>query len=233
MRRPGAHGKDSERGQATVEFLGTLPAALLVVLIAWQLVLAGETSWLAGNAARVAARAHAVGGDPTAAARSALPSHLRRRLEVTRDGDRARDRGCRGHGAPEAVSESRSGQASVELVAGAAVVLLTALIGFQLLAVGYGAVMADHAAEAAALALANGREPEAAARAAVPGWPERGMRITGRGGRVSVELVPPSPFGFLRGRLALRSEAAVRLPATARPVPSGLGAPARSGSGAG
>jgi hypothetical protein len=88
MQQPGAQGRDAERGQASVEFLGTLPAALLVVLVAWQLVLAGQTSWLAGNAARVAARAQAVGRDPDEAARSALPSHLRRRLEVAQEGER-------------------------------------------------------------------------------------------------------------------------------------------------
>ena len=76
---------DSERGQASVEFLGTLPAALLVVLVAWQLLLAGQASWLAGNAARVAARAQAVGGDPAGAARGALPSYLSRHLEVAAD----------------------------------------------------------------------------------------------------------------------------------------------------
>jgi hypothetical protein len=81
---------DSERGQATVEFLGILPAALLVVLVAWQLLLAGQATWLAGNAARVAARAQAVGGDPAGAARSALPSHLRRHLEVVPDGRHGR-----------------------------------------------------------------------------------------------------------------------------------------------
>jgi hypothetical protein len=86
MRPSGAHGTDSERGQASVEFLGTLPAALLVVMVAWQLVLAGQAGWLAGNAARVGARAGVVGGDPRAAARSALPSYLRRHLEVARDG---------------------------------------------------------------------------------------------------------------------------------------------------
>jgi hypothetical protein len=85
MRTSGAHGWDSERGQASVEFLGTLPAALLVVLVAWQLVLAGQAGWLAGNAARVGARSAAVGGDPRAAASSALPSYLRRHLEVVRD----------------------------------------------------------------------------------------------------------------------------------------------------
>jgi hypothetical protein len=85
MRLPGAQGTDTERGQASVEFLGALPAALLVVLVAWQLLLAGQASWLVGNAARVAARAQAVGGDPAAAARGALPSHLRRHLEVVAD----------------------------------------------------------------------------------------------------------------------------------------------------
>jgi hypothetical protein len=92
MRTNGAHGNDSERGQASVEFLGTLPAALLVVLIAWQLFLAGQAAWLAGNAARVGARAGAVGGDARAAARSALPSYLTQRLEVVRDGGRLRVR---------------------------------------------------------------------------------------------------------------------------------------------
>ena len=85
MRAPGAQRRDSERGQASVEFLGTLPAALLVLLVAWQLVLAGQATWLAGNAARVAARAQAVDGDPAAAARGALPSYLRRRLQVAAD----------------------------------------------------------------------------------------------------------------------------------------------------
>jgi hypothetical protein len=90
MRSYGAQGTDSERGQASVEFLGTLPAALLVVVVAWQLVLAGQAGWLAANAARVGARAEAVGGDPRAAARSTLPSYLRRDLEVLRDGDAGR-----------------------------------------------------------------------------------------------------------------------------------------------
>jgi hypothetical protein len=85
MRQLGAQGRESERGQASVEFLGVLPAALLVVAIAWQLLLAGQASWLAGNSARVAARAQAVGGDPGVAARGALPSYLRRHLQVAAD----------------------------------------------------------------------------------------------------------------------------------------------------
>jgi pilus assembly protein CpaE len=89
MHETGAQGrKECERGQASVEMIGVLPAALLVVAIGWQLLLAGQASWLAANAARVAARAQAVGHDPKAAARSALPSYLERRLEVVGEGDR-------------------------------------------------------------------------------------------------------------------------------------------------
>jgi pilus assembly protein CpaE len=89
MRQSGAQGTDSERGQVSVEFLGTLPAVLLVALVGWQLLLAGHAAWLAGNAARVAARAEAVGRDPVVAARGALPSYLREDLEVAQgDGGR-------------------------------------------------------------------------------------------------------------------------------------------------
>jgi pilus assembly protein CpaE len=74
----------SERGQASVELIGVLPLALLALLVAWQLVLAGHTLWLCAQAARVAARAEAVGRDPAAAARSALPHALERGLRVQR-----------------------------------------------------------------------------------------------------------------------------------------------------
>jgi hypothetical protein len=82
-----AHRRESQRGQASIELLGVLPAVLLAALAAWQIVLAGYTAWLAGNAARVAARAEAVGRDPDEAARGALPAHLRRGLIVNGDGD--------------------------------------------------------------------------------------------------------------------------------------------------
>ena len=68
--------------------LGVLPAVLLAALAAWQLALAGHAAWLAGNAARVAARAEAVGRDPGAAARGALPAHLRRGLIVRGGGEK-------------------------------------------------------------------------------------------------------------------------------------------------
>jgi hypothetical protein len=73
-----------ERGQASVELLGAVPAALLAALVGWQLVLAGHTLWLTAQAARTAARAEAVGRSPTGAARSALPRSLERGLDVSR-----------------------------------------------------------------------------------------------------------------------------------------------------
>ena len=87
----------------------------------------------------------------------------------------------------------------------------------QLLAAGYGAVMADHAAEAAALALVNGRPPAQAAARAVPGWPSRAASVRVVGARVHVRLEPPSAFGFLRGRLASHGEAAVAIDPSASP----------------
>jgi pilus assembly protein CpaE len=92
MRATGAQGREDQRGQASVELLGALPAALLVVAIGWQLLLAGQTTWLAANAARVAARAKAVGKDPEAAARSSLPSYLRDELLVADDNGAGRVR---------------------------------------------------------------------------------------------------------------------------------------------
>jgi hypothetical protein len=74
----------SELGQASVELVAVVPFVLVCAAVAWQLVLAGQTAWLCANAARVAARAEAVGRDARAAARSALPEPLRRGLSVSR-----------------------------------------------------------------------------------------------------------------------------------------------------
>jgi hypothetical protein len=73
-----------ERGQATVELVAMLPVVLLVGAIAWQLAVAGHTTWLTANAARAAARADTVGRSASDAARSALPGSLEDSLEVKR-----------------------------------------------------------------------------------------------------------------------------------------------------
>jgi hypothetical protein len=72
-----------------VELVAVVPFLLLAGAVAWQLALAGQTAWLCANAARVAARAEAVGRDGRAAALSALPKPFRTGLHVSRPGGRA------------------------------------------------------------------------------------------------------------------------------------------------
>lgn len=72
----------SEDGQAAVETAALLPLVAAVLLVAWQLAVAGDARTSAAVAARAAARAVAVGADPTAAARRILPKRLRRGLRV-------------------------------------------------------------------------------------------------------------------------------------------------------
>ena len=72
----------SEDGQAAVELAALLPWIAAVLLVAWQVVLAGDARSSASVAARAAARAAAVGADPAVAARERLPERLRRGLRV-------------------------------------------------------------------------------------------------------------------------------------------------------
>jgi hypothetical protein len=65
-----------DRGQATVELVALLPLLATLAALLWQAALAGQAVWLAGSAARAAARAHAVGGDVRMALRAALPPAL-------------------------------------------------------------------------------------------------------------------------------------------------------------
>lgn len=71
-----------ESGQATVELVAVLPLLAAVGLALWQAVVAGQAMWLAGAAARSAARAAAVGAEPAPAARRALTPALERGLRV-------------------------------------------------------------------------------------------------------------------------------------------------------
>ena len=104
------------------------------------------------------------------------------------------------------------GQASVELLGALPVVLLVGLVLLQLLAVGYSAVLAGNAAEAAALAVAGGGEALKAARAAVPGWSRARMRVQVRGGRVEVRMRPPTAIDALARKLEVEARAAVETP---------------------
>ena len=114
---------------------------------------------------------------------------------------------------PEADSDrGQLGQATVELVAALPALLLAAFLALQLLAAGFALTLADGAAEAGAMALASGRDAGPAARGALPGWARGRASVEVRGGRVTVEVRPPSPLGLLAGPLKLHSSAWVRRP---------------------
>jgi hypothetical protein len=82
-----------EGGQATVELVALLPLMAVLAAVLWQAAVAGQAVWLAGSAARAAARASAVGADAAAAARGVLPARLEPGLLVTPE--RGRDDGVR------------------------------------------------------------------------------------------------------------------------------------------
>lgn len=108
------------------------------------------------------------------------------------------------------------GQASIELVAGAVLLICVALICLQLLAAGYATRVADGAVEAGAAALAAGRAAEPAVRAALPSWAEERVRVEREGGRITVRLRPPSPLAAVERALEVSSTAWVRRPVAAR-----------------
>jgi hypothetical protein len=105
-----------------------------------------------------------------------------------------------------------AGQASVEFIAAVPMLLLVAAFFAQVLAVGYSSVLAGNAAEAAALALAGGGDPHAAARAALPAWSRTRARLTVNGGEVHVRLRPPTLLRALGRKLDVHAEAAVEAP---------------------
>ncbi len=79
-------------GQATVELVALLPALVVLVLAAAQVVAAAHAWSLAGGAARAGARAAEVGAPFEAAARAVLPAGhaARARVVATGDGRRVR-----------------------------------------------------------------------------------------------------------------------------------------------
>ena len=105
----------------------------------------------------------------------------------------------------------QSGQAQLELIAGLPLLLLAALIALQLLAVGYSQSLADGAAEAGAIAAADGRDGEEAARAGLPGWAQRRVEVAVDGGSVAVEIDSPTLLpGLPSDQLGVTSRAYAR-----------------------
>ena len=107
-----------------------------------------------------------------------------------------------------------AGQAQVELVVAVPVLLVAGLVAAQLLCFGYAQTRVDGAAEAAAIAAADGRDPLSAARAALPGWATDRIEVADDGdGGLRVEVDVPAVLPGLGGRLRVTGTAWVR-PAT-------------------
>jgi hypothetical protein len=95
-----------------------------------------------------------------------------------------------------------AGQASVELVALLPLALLVALAIAQLLAAGAARELAGNAAEAGAVALLQGTDPRAAARAALPGWSRERAAVHVAGRRVEVRVRPRAVLPLVVDRVA-------------------------------
>lgn len=102
---------------------------------------------------------------------------------------------------------SARGQSTVEIVALLPLLALAGLAIMQLLAAGAAHELAGHAAEAGAVAIAEGRDPARAARESVPSWSRRRVSVHVSGRRVSVRLRPPAIVDGLGDLLDARVEA--------------------------
>jgi hypothetical protein len=87
MRRTAAESSASP-AQASVELLAALPALVLAVALALQLLLVGYSLTIADGAAEAGALAGAAGHDAGRAARDALPGWARGRSRVSSEGGR-------------------------------------------------------------------------------------------------------------------------------------------------
>lgn len=99
------------------------------------------------------------------------------------------------------------GQSTVEIVALLPLLALAGLAIMQLLAAGAAYELAGHAAEAGAVAIAEGRDPARAARESIPTWSRRRVRVHVSGRKVSVRLRPPAIVDGLGDLLAANAEA--------------------------
>lgn len=99
------------------------------------------------------------------------------------------------------------GQSTVELVGMLPLLVAAGLAAAQVLLGGAAREYAGHAAEAGAVALLQGRDPERAARDAVPGWSRSRVDVAVRGGAVRVALRPMALVPPLADALTARSVA--------------------------
>jgi pilus assembly protein CpaE len=104
------------------------------------------------------------------------------------------------------------GQATVELVAMAPIVVLCGLLALQALVAGASFVNVQNAAHAGALAGALGDDPARAARQALPGWSSGRVTASTRGHRIDVRLRPRAIVPPLASLLEVRAHARFTAP---------------------
>ena len=102
---------------------------------------------------------------------------------------------------------SQRGQSTVETVGMLPLLVVVVLGVAQLLASGAARELADHAAEAGAVALLEGGDPEDAARRSLPGWAKDRVAVSVHGQRVRVRIEPPAPLHSVAVALAADAEA--------------------------
>ncbi len=84
------------------------------------------------------------------------------------------------------------GQSTDEVVALVPVLVVVVAAIAQLLAAGAARELGGHAAQAGAMALLQGDDPQESAREAVPGWSRSRLRVRVEGREVRVRVSPPA-----------------------------------------
>jgi hypothetical protein len=99
------------------------------------------------------------------------------------------------------------GQSTVEVVAMLPLLAIVAFAALQILAAGLAAELADHAAEAGAVAILEGTDPHDAAKRAIPGWSGAHVDVAIHGKTVRVRVRPPAVVRSVGNLLASTAEA--------------------------
>ena len=101
----------------------------------------------------------------------------------------------------------RSGQATVEALAGFGILIFAGAVTFQLLLTGLSHQQAEGAAHAGAIAIARGEAVGRAVERSLPGWAVHRHRLYRSPGRVEVRIRPPAPSAGLSRLLEVSSTA--------------------------
>lgn len=114
---------------------------------------------------------------------------------------------CPGQSTGSAPHARSLGQSTVEVVAMLPLLAIVAFAALQILAAGLAAELADHAAEAGAVAILEGTDPHDAAKHAIPGWSGAHVDVAVHGKTVRVRVRPPAVVRSVGNLLASTAEA--------------------------